>query len=202
MQTLSYDGTSFKVESQSGGNATNGAPVSYPSTFIGSNHERATMGSNLPKQVSSLTTIPTAWSHNADGSQQGIYNASYDVWFSTAAMGDAEAPSGGYLMVWLYDPPNAQPIGGVMGGSSGVTIEGVPGTWDIWLGDNAGKPCISYLRTQPTQSMDFDLNVFIKDAVGRGAIQSAWYLTNVFAGFEIWAGGAGLESKSFHVSVN
>ena len=29
----------------------------------------------------------------------------------------------------------------------------------------------------------------------------SWYLTNVFAGFEIWNGGVGLEIKDFGVTV-
>src|SRR5690606_5131245 len=121
-QTLTFAGTAFEVTRQTGNNPTNGAPVSYPSVFIGSNYDRMTPNSNLPKQVSSITSIDTSWSHNG-GSVTGTYNAAYDVWFSTSASGDAQSPSGGYLMVWLYDPPNAQPIGSVM--ASGVTIPGV-----------------------------------------------------------------------------
>jgi hypothetical protein len=36
--------------------------------------------------------------------------------------------------------------------------------------------------------MTFDLLDFIKDAATNG-IQSSWYLTDVFGGFEIWNGG-------------
>lgn len=200
-QTLSITGVSFEVTMQSGSNSTSGAPVSYPSVFTGSNYGRGTLGSNMPKQVSSLTSVMTTWSQNA-GSQAGVYNASYDVWFSTSAEGDAEAPSGGYLMVWFYDPANAQPIGGVTAQS--VSIPGVNGTWDVWVGPNAGKPCISYVAKQPIATMTFDLNLFIQDAVKSRAntIQAGWYLTNVFAGFEIWSGGVGLKTTDFYVTVN
>jgi hypothetical protein len=200
-QTLTYNGPTFEVTSQSGSNGTGGAPVSYPSAFIGSNYNRTTSGSNLPKQVSALGTVQTGWSHNAAGSIAGTYNASYDVWFSTGAAGDPAAPSGGYLMVWLVDPANAQPIGGVV--QNGASVGGIPGNWDVWLGTNDGKPCISYVRTQRTDSMEFDLNAFIKDAVKRpNAIQSSWYLSNVFAGFEIWSGGVGLKSTAFYAIVS
>ena len=48
----------------------------------------------------------------------------------------------------------------------------------------------------------FDLNVFIKNAVSRGVIQNTWYLTNIFAGFEIWSGGATLKTNNFCAVVN
>ena len=35
-----------------------------------------------------------------------------------------------------------------------------------------------------------------------GYIQNSWGLTNVFAGFEIWSGGVGLETTDFAVTVN
>jgi len=201
MQTLNISGVSFEITMQTGNNSTSGGPVSYPSVFTGSNYDRATLVSNMPKQVSTLTTIMTTWSQNA-GSQMGVYNAAYDVWFSTGAAGDPQAPSGGYLMVWFYDPANAQPIGGVT--SANVAIPGVNGNWDVWVGPNGGKPCISYVAKQPIASMTFDLNLFIQDAVNNRAntIQSGWYLTNVFAGFEVWSGGVGLKTTDFSVVVN
>jgi hypothetical protein len=200
-QTVTYDGTTFTVTQQSGSNPTNGAPVSFPSVFIGSNNGRSTADSNLPKLVSSLTTVPTTWTNNA-GTPSGTYDAAYDVWFSTTAAGDPGSPSGGFLMVWYYKPQNAQPIGSVK--FPAVTIAGVSGTWDVWIGDNGSVPCISYVRTQSIQSLSYDLNSFIKDAVASrpGTIQSGWYLTNVYAGFEIWSGGVGLKTTSFSAVVN
>ncbi len=32
-------------------------------------------------------------------------------------------------------------------------------------------------------------------------VNPSWYLTAVFAGFEIWSGGVGLETKDFGVTV-
>jgi hypothetical protein len=85
-----------------------------------------------------------------------------------------------------------------------VTIPGVSGTWDIWIGPNGTRPCISYVRTETTMALSFDLNVFIKDAVMNrpNTIQSSWHLTNIFTGFEIWTGGVGLESTAFCAIVN
>ena len=56
----------------------------------------------------------------------------------------------------------------------------------------------------PTLSLSYDLNLFIQDAVKNqpNTIQSSWYLTNIFTGFEIWRGGVNLESTSFCALVN
>ncbi|MGC4070460.1 MAG: cellulose binding domain-containing protein [Polyangiaceae bacterium] len=195
-QTVSYKGTTFEVTQQTGSNAGNGAPVSYPSVFIGSNYNRTTAGSNLPKLVSSIASVQTSWTNNAGG-PSGTYNAAYDVWFSTSASGDSGAPSGGYLMVWYFNPSGAQPIGSV------VATAAVAGKQvQVWFGYNGSTPCVSYVIVGNTQSFTYDLNLFIKDAVQRGYVKSNWYLTNVFAGFEIWNGGAGLRTTDFYAIVN
>lgn len=205
-QTVTYDGTTFEVTAQTGNNQSSGSnamgPVSYPSVFIGSNNNRATTGSNLPIAISAIKSVKTGWTIKTGVS--GTYNAAYDVWFSTGSGGDAAAPSGGYLMVWFYKPSNAQPIG-PQASATGVSISGVKGTWDVWIGGNSGnnnRPVISYVATSPIDSMEYDLNAFIQDAIKRqGALQSSWYLTNVFAGFEIWNGGTGLKTTSFYATV-
>jgi xyloglucan-specific endo-beta-1,4-glucanase len=130
-----------------------------------------------------------------------------DVWFSSHPEGDPSSysPSGGFLMVWLHKPAAAQPIGGAPQYTS-VTISGVPGTWDIWIGPNGSVPVVSYVRTDvdPTYSMSFDLNAFIRDAVENrpGTLTDVMYLTNIFTGFEIWSGGVGLQTTSFCAGVN
>jgi hypothetical protein len=202
-QTLQVNGTTFTVTQQTGNNSGAYEPVSYPSVFIGSNNGHTSAGSGLPRAVSSLPTINTSFSHNADGSIAGIYNAAYDVWFSTTSSGDLNAPSGGYLMVWLYDPTQKQPVGGMV--LSGQTIAGVDGTWNIYTGTTGSpaRPVISYVRTQNTTSMTFDLRAFISHAVANypSNVSSGWYLSNVFGGFEIWSGGIGLEVTCFYASL-
>jgi hypothetical protein len=209
-QVMAYGGDFFfKMTTQMASVPTTGGPTGFPSIFIGANSRHVTMGSNLPKQVSALTTVPTTWIWNDNGTladpAANIYNAAYDVWFSTNAAGEPNAfgPSGGYLMVWLYDPEQAEPIGGDPM-YEGVTVAGVPGTWDVWIGPNGDRPCISYVRTEATLAMSFDLNHFIKDAVTNrpDTIQNDWHLTNIFTGFEIWSGGVGLESTAFCAVVN
>jgi hypothetical protein len=210
-QTVDYGGAFvYKMVDQEAMVSTGGGPTGFPSIFIGANSSHATTGSNLPKQVSALTTVPTTWVWNDNGTladnTANSYNATYDVWFSIdpvpADEGTMFGPSGGFLMVWLHKPEDAQPLGKVL--YPAVTIPGVSGSWDVWVGKNGAVPCISYVRTQTTLSLSFDLNSFIKDAVANrpNTIQSAWHLTNIFTGFEIWRGGVDLESTGFCAAVN
>jgi len=213
-QRMAYGGDFFfKMTDQQASRATDMGPTGFPSLFIGANAGHATAGSNLPKQVSALTAVPTTWNWKDNGTLTNTatnsYNATYDVWFSTQPQGEPAAsnPSGGFLMVWLYDPPDAQPIGRAL--YSAITVPGIAGTWDVWIGTNGARPCTSYVRTERTPSMSFDLNAFIKDAVsnrrdasGQPTIQDSWYLTNVFIGFEIWRGGIGLETTNFCAVVD
>jgi hypothetical protein len=196
-QTLAVSGVSFQITQQTGSNPTSGPPLSFPSVFIGSNYGRATTGSNLPKRVSSLTSVPTGWSWTT---ASGSFNAAYDVWFSTGPSGDSAAPSGGYLMVWLHKPVDAQPISN--GGTSAGSVGLAGGTWNFWIGSQQGRPIISYVRSDTIDAVSFDLKSFIDDGVARGVIDSGWYLSNIFAGFEIWNGGVGLKTNNFCAIVN
>ncbi len=206
-QSMSYGGSFFfKMTQQQATVSSSGGPAGYPSVFIGANSNHTTSGSGLPKQVSALGTVLTTWNWADNGniaSSSSIFNAAYDVWFSTNAGGEpsASGPSGGYLMVW-YHAQGCQPVGTIT--DAGHTIDGVPGCWDVWTGTNGGRPVISYKRQGPVQSLGFDLNLFIKDALAHypNYMKSNWYLTNIFSGFEIWSGGVNLQSTSFCAEVN
>jgi Glycosyl hydrolase family 12 len=209
-QVMTYGGDFlFQMTTQMGSTAVNGSPTGFPSIFIGANSKHTTTGSNLPKAVSALTTVPTTWVWNDNGTladdTTNSYDATYDVWFSTSSAGEpnASGPTGGYLMVWYHKPADAQPIGGAPM-EKAITIAGVPGTWDVWIGLNGTRPCISYVSTQTILSLSYDLNLFIQDAVKNqpNTIQSTWYLTNIFTGFEIWRGGLDVQSTSFCALVN
>jgi len=209
-QAISSSGVSFEVTKQTNSVGTSGAPRSYPSVFIGSNFGApATSGSNLPRQVSAIvassTGVPTGWRWS--GTPSGAYNATYDVWFSSGAGGDSGSPSGGYLMVWYHSQGEAggnrpQPLGTDKGV---VTVAGRQ--WNVWTCDSAcqnGMKVTSYVPAGWSKINEFSFNLkdFIADAVTRNQLQSSWYLSNVFAGFEIWSGGRGLKTENFCAVVN
>jgi hypothetical protein len=117
-------------------------------------------------------------------------------------------------MVWLYQPSGRQPIGKKV--RTGVTIPGTTVKWDVWVGprgtmsmgtDDGNRPVVSYVAQQKLMTLSFDLKSFMSDAVTNGAadqsaggtsqaFSSSWYLTDVFAGFEIWTGSNATNLKS------
>jgi len=149
-----------------------------------------------------------AWS---GGSSGGDFNATYDVWFASTppTAGSYDDGVSGFLMVWLYKPSGRQPIGSV---ARTASIAGH--TWNVWVGPrgstttgtgSASRPVISYVaQDSPVSSLSFDLKAFISDAVSHadtnngvsGPFASSWYLTDVFAGFEIWTGSNATNLKS------
>jgi len=192
-QKISYVDNSFTITSPTGSGNSSGAPASFPSIFIGANGDTqngtysTTSDDHLPKQVSAITSVTTTFRHNVSS---GGMNATYDVWFAnsppTARYDDG---INGFVMIWLYDPPNAQPIG-----SSSRTATLAGKAFNVWTGtrggggSNSNAPVVSYVAQAATTSMtNFNLKDFISDASANG-ISGSMYLTDVFAGFEIWTG--------------
>lgn len=203
-QTVDVDGLSYTLGNPTGATSNGDMPMGYPSFFIGSYSGHTTQGSNLPKQVSALTEVPTILATNANSMGTSNYNAAYDVWFTA---GDAPLSSGqyspgaggAYLMVWLFKPSDRQPRGTIA--VAKTKVPGLPGKWDVWI-DWTNPPCISYVSNTPIERLDFDLNQVIKDSVENGyGITSSMYLSVIFAGFEVWGGGDGLELRKFCADV-
>ncbi|HEX6273508.1 MAG TPA: hypothetical protein VFZ53_10715, partial [Polyangiaceae bacterium] len=200
-QTLTYVDNSFTV-TQSTGNGSS-APASFPSIFIGGNGDVANgtystrSDDGLPKQISAITSVNSTFRHTGTSGQ---INATYDIWFSdhvpaTGPAGRYDDAISGFVMLWLYDPPNFQPIG-----SAGQTVTIGGRSWVRWVGPrgdtgamcegvrcSANRPVVSYVATSASGSFSGDLKPFFTDAAAHG-IPANWYLTDVFAGFECWSG--------------
>ena len=196
-QTLTFKNNSFKITQTTGAGPGGGVPASFPSIYIGNNGSTLNGMStkatdSLPMQVSKIQSVQTTlkWT----GTCGSGFNTSYDVWFAASPpTTEYQDAISGFVMVWLCDPTDANPIGTNNAPTRTATIGGT--TWNVWVGPrggsgtNSGAPVVSYVRQSPTNSMTFNLLDFIKDAATNG-IQSSWYLTDVFGGFEIWNGGS------------
>ncbi len=195
--TVRWDGLSFSLSNMGSGTTSN-APIGYPSLFIGHYQGHRTAGSNLPKRVGDINRIPTALLSNATQGASANYNVAYDVWFTDGGelTAGATAPpaQGAFLMVWLFDPSGRQPRGSNR--RPGATISGVPGSWDVWV-DSTQPPCISYVSTSFRNSLEFDLNHFIRDGVSNGYLNDNMDLAVIFGGTEVWNGGEGLSIDGF-----
>jgi hypothetical protein len=194
------DGLGFTINGSV--SASGNSVIGYPSIFIGTYGSKRTTASNLPKAVSSLTSVPTIFRTNVDTKGEASYNAAYDVWFtrdSSVVSGSTPGSGGAYLMVWLFKPTDKQPRGSLRG--NGTIVTGVKGGWDVWY-DNTDPACVSYVASNKVASLEFDLKYFIDDAIANGyGVKSSQYLSIIFAGFEVWAGGDGLQIKHFCANV-
>lgn len=191
----------FRITEVNGSMPTDNAPFGYPSVFIGSNSGGDgfdTAGSNLPKRVGDLTSVQTGWAWTAPAS--GQYNAAYDVWFSTSAAGETGVANRTFLMVWFDRTGGINPEGSPDGTFS---LNGV--TFNVFSGTQfEGRPIINYVAPSRLTTWSFDLVDFINDAKTRepAAVSDDFYLTNIFAGFEIWSGSVGIKTDAFCASVN
>lgn len=193
-QSMSWNGTSFTVESMLGTEGENYEPASYPTVFCGQYSDSRSGECGLPAALDSLERVDTGWSWRANGSG-GEYNAAYDIW-----MGNSDGALTGYLMVWYRDPVGQQPAGTrtVLGAS----VENVPGLWNIWSGKVFNRPYLAYVRPEgaDTLELEFDVLDFVRDSQARGLDVPGTHLLSVAVGFEIWNGPVkNLETRDFFV---
>lgn len=218
----------FTVSTAPGSVPTNGGPTSYPSIFKGCHWGTLctpTGTSNMPMKVSDITGLPSSWSITA---ADGIWDASYDIWFNTTpSSGSVGQNDGLEIMVWMNNSGYLASSGHSIQPSGqrryqAVAIPGVQGTWDVWtsrLGGAADWNVVSFVKVdEKVTDFNFDGKKFIdyiRNTSGlkcpattgdqsnptAACIVDSWYLTSVQAGFEPWENGQGLASRSFKVAV-
>ena len=207
---LNYVNNSFTVGTCNGSGSD--APAAFPSIYQGNNGNTANgvlstkSTDSMPIQVSNIASAISTFKYSGPAGQS---NACYDIWFANSPP-SAEYQDGinGFVMIWLRDPPGKQPIGTNQGS---VTIAGQ--TWNKWVGPRgagpAGQnnsPVVSFVNpsegddSRAQSFVDKNILEFIQAASGNG-ISGSMYLTDVFAGFEIWGGGGGQKVDEFKLVV-
>ena len=192
-QCINVTGTGFAITTQQGSAATNGAPVSYPAIYVGCHYTNCSPGTNLPMQVSQISSATSSISYTYVSG--ATYDAAYDIWLDPTPKRDGVNQM--EIMIWFNRQGSIQPIGSPV---ANATIGGR--SWEVWRGGNGSNNVISYVASAPIPSWNFSVLDFINDTRSRGAITNSWYLTSIQAGFEPWQGGAGLAVNSFSASVN
>ncbi|MDR7279027.1 GH12 family glycosyl hydrolase domain-containing protein [Catenuloplanes atrovinosus] len=192
-QCINVTGSGFSITRQEGVGNTSGAPVSYPSVFLGCHYTNCSPGTNLPIQVSAINSATSSIDYTFVSG--ATYNASYDIWLDPTPKRDGVNQM--EIMIWFNRQGNIQPIGSPVGSA---TVGGR--TWEVWQGSNGSNNVISYVAPSAITSWNFSVLDFINDVRSRGAITNSWYLTSIQAGFEPWIGGAGLAVNSFSAAVN
>ncbi|MFI1720461.1 cellulose binding domain-containing protein [Streptomyces sp. NPDC020489] len=192
-QCVTATDSGFRLTQADGSVPTNGAPKSYPSVFNGCHYTNCSPGTNLPAQLSTISSAPSSISY---GFVSGaVYNASYDIWLDPTPRTDGVNRT--EIMIWFNRVGSIQPIGSQVGTA---TVGGR--TWQVWTGSNGSNDVISFVAPSAISSWSFDVMDFVDQTVARGMAQNNWYLTSVQAGFEPWQNGAGLAVNSFSSTVN
>jgi chitodextrinase len=191
-QCIDVTASGFTITQANHNNPTNGAPASYPSVYLGCHYTNCSTGSNLPMQVSQISSATSSIQYTYVSG--ATYDAAYDIWLDPQPRTDGQNAT--EIMIWFNRQGSIQPVGSVVGTT---TIGGR--TWEVWRG-NTGWNVISYVAPSPITSWTFSVLDFINDVRNRGAITNSWYLTSIQAGFEPWIGGTGLAVNSFSASVN
>ncbi|MFF9264024.1 GH12 family glycosyl hydrolase domain-containing protein [Streptomyces longwoodensis] len=192
-QCISVGDSGFTVTQADGSVATNGAPKSYPSIFNGCHYTNCSPGTNLPAQLSTISSAPTSISYAYVSN--AVYDAAYDIWLDPTARKDGVNRT--EIMVWFNKVGPVQPVGSQVGTA---TVAGRQ--WQVWSGNNGSNDVLSFVAPSAISSWSFDVMDFVRQAVSRGLAQNNWYLTSIQAGFEPWQNGAGLAVSSFSSSVN
>jgi hypothetical protein len=193
--TLTYGGTKLSVDAYAGSQGSNYEPAGYPTVFCGlySNIQSGACG--LPAPINSIQEIDTGlkWTAATQGSD---YNVAYDIWIGNGNNLSA------YLMVWMRDPPNAQPAGSVT--ANNIYVGDDPKRWDVWTGSVNNHPIVNYVRpaNEVSNSDAFDAMDFVDHAKQNYNLPGDTLLA-VAVGFEIWNGPvAGLKVDDFCVEVH
>jgi Glycosyl hydrolase family 12 len=123
----------------------------------------------------------------------GIYNAAYDMWFSTYKQTDGQ-DNGAEVMIWLSCRYNC-----IGAHSPIVKIEGVEFREDQWIMDHNGVRWDYTAFVALTHRSHFSklwLNPFYQAA----GVDPNWYLTSIDFGFELVDGGQGLRVNSYSLT--
>ena len=192
-QCINVTTSGFQIVQQDGTGNLSGAPVSYPAIYNGCHYSNCSPGTNLPMQISAISSAQTSTTVTYPAS--GTYDSSYDIWLNAdtnvSGVQDTE------VMIWLNHTGSIQPIGSNTGT---VTLAGR--SWAVWVGNNGSNNVVSYVSSGIT-SFSADLKPFLTDAITRGSGfgTTAWYLTSIQEGFEPWVGGVGLAISNFSATV-
>jgi len=192
---ISWNGTSFTVNSLNGTQGDDYSPAGYPTMFCGLYSMKQSDGCGLPITITAAKSIKTGWRWKANGNN-GQYNAAWDIWLGNGGKLSA------YLMVWLRDPPGQQPAGSAQTAGSAVT--GLPGSWNIWKGTVNGLPIVNYVQPEGKDLSELEFNVLdvYNDAIKRNYSLPGTQILAVAVGYEVWNGPAtNLVTEDFYVDV-
>jgi hypothetical protein len=178
-----------------GKNKLHGMVMAFPYAFTGCSWGICTKNSGLPAKASTLKNPESSWDITAHAG--GVWDASYDLWFSHHRITNGQA-TGAELMIWLKSSNITIPKGIK---KHPLTIDGTKWYFDTWQTVPRGGKSWRYIqfrRVHPTSRVtNLNLGAFVRTAERKGYVQQSWWLMNIEAGFELIHGGVGLATNNF-----
>jgi hypothetical protein len=167
---------------------------SFVSSVLGWHWSPIEPDTGLPVQLSSGTPVNTVWDYQVSDNP-GTMNVAYDLWLhSINNPGSSDDPTD-EIMIWPYRSGGAGPIGETV-----ATVEIGGATWELHEG-NIGWDVYSFVRTENTESVEFNLMDFLTYLVENRGLDANKYLNSVQAGTEVFTGAGSLETSRYATDV-
>jgi type IV secretory pathway VirB2 component (pilin) len=167
---------------------------SFVSSVLGWHWSEIDADTGLPVQLSSGTPVNTVWDYDVS-ENPGTMNVAYDLWLHTIDNpGSSDDPTD-EIMIWPYRSGGAGPIGETV-----ATVDIAGATWELHQG-NIGWEVYSFVRVDPTESVEFNLMDFLTYLTQERGLDANKYLTSVQAGTEVFHGAGSLETSRYATDV-
>jgi hypothetical protein len=121
----------------------------------------------------------------------GVWNAAYDMWFSTYKQTDGQ-DNGAEVMIWLDCRENC------LAGTP-VRIEGVWFLKRQWIANHNGTHW-DYTAFVALTHRTYFKNLWLNPFYTNAGVNPNWYLTSIDFGFELVTGGTGLAVNSYSLT--
>jgi Glycosyl hydrolase family 12 len=170
--------------------------AAYPNAFVGCEISVCSPHNPMPIEVSNIRQAYSSWQYHPGGPWTG--NAAYDIWFNPTPMTTGQVNHGTEIMLWL----DASHVG--HSDAPLVSIDGTRWHFDTWTTHHGSLSWhyVRFWRATPTLSVtNLNLQPFFAYTESRGLLKTTWYLTAVEAGYELWQGAIGMQTKNFSVLV-
>nr|WP_246301895.1 hypothetical protein [Granulicella arctica] len=169
---------------------------SYPEAIFDNSYSYT----NLPRTLSSITSIPSTWNYGLSASDSTGYDVAYDVWVypTSSATGTPTAE----VMIWT-----AANFGQDGTNVGTYTIDGIPFTLYQTLPADYSwttHPVYSFVAQNSVSYISGDLKQFLTTLTNNGYISTSTYLTSIDVGVEVrgTSGTGSLSTYDYSVYVN
>jgi len=173
--------------------------LAYPDISVGCDGGYCTPDSGLPAAESSVAPLVT-WSTTNNPAGGSAFDTGIDSWFAgSAAEGSHPTPTGEVMV--LINSSGFSSLGLPSSGTQ-VSIDGYQWYVSYTPAGSRRWPDTTYALAQGRvvdHVSDLNMANFYADAMANGNLPAGQYLTDIGAGNEIWADGAGLCTTSLRI---